>query len=996
MSEYYDKKISESGIQTGSSGNEIVEIKASQDFLSGPQAGPEPFSKRKVRRYPAGEERYAPEIMQAEVRQERPGMVVSQAELVEVDGGSRQPIVSKRAEQSFFTGRTTGDVAGYKDFEGGVSQSRLAMDQARLAELRGRIERSQEDMKKLQEQVAADQEELEVWGNQTVWGVTKEQKAADFNELQKKLKEKEREQLRLVDAYYREVDVVKGKVEATPGLVLAGEQEKAKVDLAGGLREAAVSMRFGGPGQKTLEQLREEEKSVPQEPLFAVPSVPSLEAVDVQQSFTVPRGVETRGYPGLEFKLESVYGLPGNVELGYYDFVRGLGSWTAKGQAETKTVTSKMVAGLESTGLSVPVGARVGSGRVVEWKPVASVFGQPVKWGYEYVSGLVYGVPTFVAGVPGAAKMALDRPKETILGSVGVYAGLASSVEKRPVEFASKAIFGLALFKGVSWGLGKVSAPSSLEPGLAFKAKSGFESLVKGWREPGVPSVAPAVLKPSLSVSSALKSGVGRFSFKVGAFERKARALFDSTAGYEKPIVYTKAEGIPAGWPVYKTTSLSDLREFFKGQRFFTEFGVKPTFAEQQARYDPTYSVPGRLVGEQLSSQKWVAGMKPLESFGVKDIWKPSFLGDTPPGLDASLGKAVFPSEPFYSVLKRPGEVITADKLNVQMVYAPSDAPLSYKLGEVLAPLSIGERGAVSLVQTRKVSFKPVTTSFDYGGFTGKALSFDVSSGQLKPFFIPLDFDSVVDFKQATGLVEETGFREVQVVLPTIDSARSFDWSVRAQPVVETRVKPIEKKKRLPLVFPVETSFGLSSSQEEDRLKVFPFSVNMVDQVSAQLSLSRERARTRVIVVPDFEVGESGEKEAEDEEQLEEKVVPVLPFGSPGTKKRKRPAFSVQVKTKGKWKTIAARLPEGLAKLAGVRATAGTAARTFKLTPAGKTARLDIPFIPKLTKYRRKKGKSKLPETAFVEKTRFAIDTPGEKREITMKGIKASKVKVRL
>jgi len=89
-------------------------------------------------------------------------------------------------------------------------------------------------------------------------------------------------------------------------------------------------------------------------------------------------------------------------------------------------------------------------------------------------------------------------------------------------------------------------------------------------------------------------------------------------------------------------------------------------------------------------------------------------------------------------------------------------------------------------------------------------------------------------------------------------------------------------------------------------------------------------------------------------------------------------------------------LPEGLAKLAGVRATAGTAARTFKLTPAGKTARLDIPFIPKLTKYRRKKGKSKLPETAFVEKTRFAIDTPGEKREITMKGIKASKVKVRL
>jgi len=100
-------------------------------------------------------------------------------------------------------------VPGYKDFEGGVSQARIARDQARLAEIRDRLEKTQEEMKKLQEQVNEEQEELEVWGDQTVWGITKEQRAADFNSLQKKLKEKEKEQLRLADLYYREVDVMK-------------------------------------------------------------------------------------------------------------------------------------------------------------------------------------------------------------------------------------------------------------------------------------------------------------------------------------------------------------------------------------------------------------------------------------------------------------------------------------------------------------------------------------------------------------------------------------------------------------------------------------------------------------------------------------------------------------------------------------------------------------------------------------------------------------------
>lgn len=131
------------------------------------------------------------------------------------------------------------------------------------------------------------------------------------------------------------------------------------------------------------------------------------------------------------------------------------------------------------------------------------------------------------------------------------------------------------------------------------------------------------------------------------------------------------------------------------------------------------------------------------------------------------------------------------------------------------------------------------------------------------------------------------------------------------------------------------------------------------------------------------------------------KIIPHLPF--PQKKKMvSKPAFLVKVKKKGKWFSLGQPTPKNIAIVKGIKETASTAARSFKIEEKGTTTKKDIPFITGLHKYRRKKPRSKLPSGVFVEKTRYAIDSPGEKREITLKGLttprktKVSPLKIRI
>jgi hypothetical protein len=90
-----------------------------------------------------------------------------------------------------------------------------------------------------------------------------------------------------------------------------------------------------------------------------------------------------------------------------------------------------------------------------------------------------------------------------------------------------------------------------------------------------------------------------------------------------------------------------------------------------------------------------------------------------------------------------------------------------------------------------------------------------------------------------------------------------------------------------------------------------------------------------------------------------------------------------------KWTKVTKKpLPYNAAFNKGLMVADNTTARSVKLKKAGKKFRgIDDPFILS-TKFRRRKSRSKVPgeESLFVEKSRFAIDTLGEKQ-----GLKAAK-----
>jgi len=106
--------------------------------------------------------------------------------------------------------------------------------------------------------------------------------------------------------------------------------------------------------------------------------------------------------------------------------------------------------------------------------------------------------------------------------------------------------------------------------------------------------------------------------------------------------------------------------------------------------------------------------------------------------------------------------------------------------------------------------------------------------------------------------------------------------------------------------------------------------------------------------------------------------------------------FSVQVRRKGKWTPVAT-LPKKAATQLGIDITETTAARSFRLAPTGIEAEAkDIPFVIGMERYRKPKARSTLGFDTWVEKTKYAISTPGEKREITLKGLSMRPMRLRV
>jgi len=109
-----------------------------------------------------------------------------------------------------------------------------------------------------------------------------------------------------------------------------------------------------------------------------------------------------------------------------------------------------------------------------------------------------------------------------------------------------------------------------------------------------------------------------------------------------------------------------------------------------------------------------------------------------------------------------------------------------------------------------------------------------------------------------------------------------------------------------------------------------------------------------------------------------------FPAARPGGK-TSRQAFSVLVRERGSWRLKAEALPLGKALRKGAAITLGTPARSFKLIDAGLTEMEDSPR-PSLHQFYRK-------GSALIERRKYAIDTPGELRGITYKGLAAARYK---
>lgn len=91
----------------------------------------------------------------------------------------------------------------------------------------------------------------------------------------------------------------------------------------------------------------------------------------------------------------------------------------------------------------------------------------------------------------------------------------------------------------------------------------------------------------------------------------------------------------------------------------------------------------------------------------------------------------------------------------------------------------------------------------------------------------------------------------------------------------------------------------------------------------------------------------------------------------------KKQGYNVEVKRQGKFVLIAKDLPRNRAINFGVDEVDNTTARSFKIKKGRKTKLMDVPQTD-LIKFRRPKGRTKLPTGTYVEKSTYNIDSVGE------------------
>ncbi len=210
------------------------------------------------------------------------------------------------------------------------------------------------------------------------------------------------------------------------------------------------------------------------------------------------------------------------------------------------------------------------------------------------------------------------------------------------------------------------------------------------------------------------------------------------------------------------------------------------------------------------------------------------------------------------------------------------------------------------------------------------------------------------------------------------------------KPILGVGITPIERLRAFEKTEPIEKVIPIISS----RVAVEP---RVRAKVRADIEL-------KPITIPKIEIRPITRPKPElkpiKKEPIKEtpKQKPRIKFDFDRKRRIKKPSFTTEVREgerKGdKFIRVRKRtLPRQRAINLGARIADNTTARTFQIKRKGTTTLQDTNRFPLKDKFRGRIGKSKLPPKVFVEKSRFAIDSPGERLGIPFNPIRIPRLR---
>ncbi len=281
----------------------------------------------------------------------------------------------------------------------------------------------------------------------------------------------------------------------------------------------------------------------------------------------------------------------------------------------------------------------------------------------------------------------------------------------------------------------------------------------------------------------------------------------------------------------------------------------------------------------------------------------------------------------------------------------------------------------------------------------------------------------LVSGKQKLILIQEeqfVGVRGITKQVPKIEFKFPSVTKIRTVGILRLTTVPVSL---LQLKTPTQIQLGISKQKQitvtkpilmtktDARLKQILEQQLKTRQLTQQEQLTRLRALQRleplVILKP---IQEVKVLQATKLTQLQEPLL-IPKLKPPGLKppfilfplKKKgkveeKPAFTTEVREgerKGDkfFRVRKQTLPRQRAINLGARIADNTTARTFRIKRKGKTTLPDTKRFPLKDKFRGRIGKSKLPPKVFVEKSKFAIDSPGERLGIPFSPLRIPRLK---